>query len=514
MTDLELFLIHLRCMDVYLWIDGAELRFRAPKGRLASDLVERIRGHRDELIAILERPPFVPPSTADGLVPFDGSMNCVQTHMLGYYPHLQRPDFLHPSSIWSWRGQLNVDMLSQALQLLVSRHSALRSYFQVDRAHQYRMVVAEPFETRIDFHDVEDTAPAKQEAAARRIVQSFVGKRLDVCSPPLFGVCVVRLSSEHHIVALVVHHAITDAFSSAVIAEELSALYFGLSTGKMPNLPPAGIGFPEIVRRQNEWLASRQAAEQLEYWEHVFRGARKPFWLPHDVMDPADASTADPGPVCGTLARALVTSMECLCEEHNMPLHAAITAAFVLAIARWRNEIDVCMWVISHGRHTPAHYGQVGCFADSWALRASFGHGTSFVDAMKIVAAIIFAATPNTAIPSQQVAQAIGSMCGSLDRATIFNYLGSGTFGTAGPARESDSAASGFQITALDWLPPQGHLETIGGTQLLITAREEADRIEWAIQFDPTAFSRLTIIHLSEMVCEAATNATRALARA
>jgi hypothetical protein len=162
------------------------------------------------------------------------------------------------------------------------------------------------------------------------------------------------------------------------------------------------------------------------------------------------------------------------------------------------------MWVLNHGRHTPQHYSIIGCFADAWALRARPAAEVVTRQLLRSVGEMSHAILSNAAVPSQEIAHVIGSISPEIDRATIFNYVGAGSLDA--PTRTAGvegQVQAPFRLTPLGWRTPQGHLEHINGTQLLITTIESSEGIRWDLQYDPEVFDRRTIIKLSDMTLEA-----------
>ena len=354
----------------------------------------------------------------------------------------------------------------------------------------------------IESHDLRALPDPTQDMEARRTTHGIIGRQFDVSTGPLLRVAVVNLRPRLSVLVLVFHHAIMDGMSLAIFFNELMASYTCLRSGSRQPLRRLPIDLMEVMRDKCEWLTSAAAAKQAAYWRETFKDANNPFWLPHDRSCADHPEPADTGPLAVSLSQSTTCAVAAICHQEHITLVVALLTAFALAIAQWTKCPEVYMWVLNHGRHKAEHYGLIGCFIDTWALRTNLAGAPDFRESLRSVAAAYAKAQPNIQIPSQIVARTLESERGApLERATLFNYVGAGTFQPAGKRADVGTghiADPEFQITPLNWSPQQGHLETSNGTQLIITIGEHVDTVSWTLQFDPAVFERATVSTLSE----------------
>ena len=124
-------LAELRHKNIQLWLDGDRLRYRGPESAMTSDLLARIRGHRDAIVEHLRD------AQSSGPLPRLRSRSQEQCVPLSY---AQRPLWFldkletgnasyHLPSAFRLRGLLDRSALEHAFREIIRRHEILRTTF-------------------------------------------------------------------------------------------------------------------------------------------------------------------------------------------------------------------------------------------------------------------------------------------------------------------------------------------------------------------------------------------------
>lgn len=227
------------------------------------------------------------------------------------------------TTIWAVRGQLDLQVLEDALRMAMGEASALLVNFRRD-GDELRLVTREPdaWEPfRVDVSDAADPAHAAREFLTEQVRRPF-----DLGADALFRIGSVRLADGHHLVCLIFHHILTDAFGvvtllSQRIAEIYRALRAGSPVAERPTTPPGIAGEREAAYRSSEWFAD---AEQ--FWRSYVTAGGTAARLPTGMRAQAATRAADVGFWDGLTA----------------PLGVASYTAGVAAseIARWQAAAD------------------------------------------------------------------------------------------------------------------------------------------------------------------------------
>jgi len=179
-------------------------------------------------------------------------------------------------------GELDEDALYRAVQQLVKRHEALRTTFNEDgsemRVHSEMPI---PF-VREDISSLSESDQQKYLSDFHQATTEFV---FDFINGPLFRTTLIKLGDTEHRLMLSAHHIICDGWSTAVIAEELSALYSDYRNGKEPSLPPAP-KLTEYIAQKHRFYQSDTYKEIGDYWFKKFQHDIPVLNLPVDSVRP------------------------------------------------------------------------------------------------------------------------------------------------------------------------------------------------------------------------------------
>ncbi|TQS25869.1 condensation domain-containing protein [Microbispora sp. KK1-11] len=163
------------------------------------------------------------------------------------------------------RSELDVPRLLAAHDLVVARHEALRtSYEVVDGA--LKAVAHEPGPAG---GDVEEAPPG---ALLREAVETEHTRPFELAGGRLSRIKVWRRADDDHIVLLTAHHAAVDWTAMIVCAFEICALYgAGLDEA---GLPPLTAPYAEFVAEQQAALAGFDGEEAWRYWSQALPAKR------------------------------------------------------------------------------------------------------------------------------------------------------------------------------------------------------------------------------------------------
>ena len=113
---------------------------------------------------------------------------------------------------------LDIALLEQCFQVLINRHEALRTHFQVVEDNIVQIV-----EDKIDFTLSSEMAVSDD---LNTIYSNFV-KPFDLSKAPLFRAKVITLKNHRMLLLLDMHHIISDGTSLSILLQELCDLYNG-----------------------------------------------------------------------------------------------------------------------------------------------------------------------------------------------------------------------------------------------------------------------------------------------
>src|SRR4029078_6284854 len=127
-------------------------------------------------------------------------------------------------------------------------------------------VVLAPAPVAVTVHDVSALPAAEREAAAITQLRRVTDTPFDLSREPGFRVALARLASDDHVLLLLTHHIVSDAWSYGVLMSELNALYAAETRGVAHGLAPLTLQFGDFAAWQRATLQGERLEARVAYW--------------------------------------------------------------------------------------------------------------------------------------------------------------------------------------------------------------------------------------------------------
>ncbi|MFI5867210.1 amino acid adenylation domain-containing protein [Streptomyces sp. NPDC051546] len=270
------------------------------------------------------------------------------------------------------RGPLDADALRAALGASVARHETLRSHYPATEDGRPLLVVDPPGPAAFALVDAAD------EACAERIVDEAAAAPFDLEEGPLFRAVLVRLADDDHVLLLLVHHSVSDGWSSEVLLGEVLRSYAARVAGTPDPLPELPVQYGDFALWQRERLSGERLAGELAHWGRELAG-----------IEPLELSFSRPRPPRQTFEgagyafsvdRVLLDRLAALGDRHNATLHMVLLAAFQAALSRYAGRHDFAVGSPVAGRPEAELEPLVGMFVNVLALPARLGGDPTFAE--------------------------------------------------------------------------------------------------------------------------------------
>jgi amino acid adenylation domain-containing protein len=313
----------------------------------------------------------------------------------------ESPGYNQPKAI-RLNGSLDVRVLQQALDHIVARHEALRTTFvSVDGIPL--QVIAESRAVELPVIDLRQWPDTVRGAEVHRVLVETTRRPFDLSRDLMLRALLLRLADQEHILLLITHHIATDAWSSSVLWQELTALYRSFSSGQPCALPELSVQYADYAAWQRNWLQAEVLETQLSYWknqlDHIptlqlptdrprlpiqsFRGGRQFLALSND------------------LAQALKT----LSGQENVTLFMTLLAAFQTLLHRYTGQRDIVVGSPIAGRTRPEIEGLIGFFVNTLVLRTNLSGNPSFREVMGQVREVALGAYAHQDLPFEKLVE-------------------------------------------------------------------------------------------------------------
>ena len=300
-------------------------------------------------------------------------------------------------------GELNVEALQRSLSEIVRRHEALRTSFRMFDG-QPLQVIAPELTVELPLIELSHLGEEEREVAAKQIVSDEAKKPFDLEEGGLLRCSLLRLAEEEHVLMLVMHHIITDGWSTGILLRELNVLYEAYRQGDASPLEDLAIQYADFAHWQRQWLTSEVLEKQLAYWKHHLGGTPPFLELPTDRPRPA-IQRFNGSRYSRVLPPSLVNSLKQLDQQEGVTLFMTLLAAFQTLLYRYSGQKDFCIGTPIANRNHAEIEPLIGFFVNTLVLRAKLEGELTFRELLKRVRETCLGAYARQDVPFEKLVE-------------------------------------------------------------------------------------------------------------
>ncbi|MEE1824999.1 amino acid adenylation domain-containing protein [Streptomyces sp. BE20] len=410
------------------------------------------------------------------------------------------------------RGPLDRPALDAALTDLVARHEALRMTFPSTPEGTAEVRVAEPAPCPVRFVDA-CAAPDPAGQAADELA-ALVGEPFDLTSGPLLRALLVRTAAEEHVLALVMHHIVSDGWSLDILHRELDALYARHAHGTPDNLAAPAVRFGDYAHWQRERLNGDALASSRAYWRTALRDVPA-LDLPTDRPRPP-VLTFDGAALEFHWGTELGNGVKELARSSNASAYMVLMAALQVLLGRHSGRRDFAVGSAVAGRLHRELEDVVGLFVNMLPIRARLEGDPTFGELLGRVRETTLDAYTHQEVPFEQMVADL-EIERDVSRSAVFQVtFAFQNYGDRSAGTGAD-AATGSATGALTG-ESFGHEAATTRTDLALYMREKSDGgLYGLLTYRTDLFDAATVRRLVErfelLVAAASADPGRAVSR-
>ncbi|WP_157640496.1 non-ribosomal peptide synthetase, partial [Burkholderia ubonensis] len=312
------------------------------------------------------------------------------------------------SSALRFEGDLDVQRLRAAISEISRRHEILRTTFPaIDGRGVQR--IAPPAPVALAVVDVAG------ESDALALLADETDRPFDLAVGPLYRVVLYRVDARVHVFSVVMHHIISDAWSSGTLIGELAALYAG------QHLPELAVQYADYAVWQHERLASADTHRELALLSASLADAPDQIELPTDRPRPA-IQRFDGAVLPFQLNGELADGVRAIAHASGTSTFMVVLAAYALLLSRYSNQQDIVIGSPIANRRSSMTEPLIGFFANMLALRVDLSGNPGFGELLARVKRVALDGYSRQEIPFEQVVDAL-KLERNLSRTPVFQVV-------------------------------------------------------------------------------------------
>ncbi|HJP37733.1 MAG TPA: amino acid adenylation domain-containing protein [Gammaproteobacteria bacterium] len=373
-------------------------------------------------------------------------------------------------------GDLDLDVLQSAVDLLVQRHEVLRTRFLSSDGRPYQEVLPER-PVPICSEDLSGCdARGWEQRLTELSAQSFV---LD--HGPLLRLHVLQGDPQKFLLLVVIHHIVSDGLSNAIFIDELATLYGCVADGREPVLPALPIQYADFSLWQHHAVKRPELDAQLDYWIEQLRDVPPALELPTDRPRPAEQMFRGAW-LWRELSGERAEMLRVFGRRHRCTLFMVLLGTFDVLLSRYSGQTDIVVGSPIAGRSWYELDGLIGLFVNTVALRTDLTDNPTFGTLLSRVRRTILDSQANQDLPFERLVESLRPDR-TLSHAPVFQVMFNMT-----PIPDRTRNVAGVRMRT-------GRLQDHGVStfDLTLNVGERTDGLDFVFEYDRDLFDRQTI---------------------
>jgi amino acid adenylation domain-containing protein len=303
----------------------------------------------------------------------------------------------HTSTKIRFIGEFDKIALEKTLSRIVARHEIFRTTFSEIEGSLFQ-AIHDPWKVELEEIDVMGNQDAVEEIL-HGLQYSF-----DLGSLPLVRWKLVRVHDHEHVLLMIEHHVIHDGWSLNVFFKELVEFYRSYAAGRDagPGIPPFQFG--DFSQWQREWMAGRQAQEQLEYWAKTLKDCPPLLLSPSGRPRPPHQQYKG-GALVLPLSNSLDSELHIAARRYHATLFTLFAAAFEILLYKYSGQEDFCIGLAIANRTQVQSHSIIGMMVNNIPLRSCINDDLTLGELLQMVKETSFKAYEHQDVPFEKIVQ-------------------------------------------------------------------------------------------------------------
>ncbi len=300
------------------------------------------------------------------------------------------PLSLQQARLWQWQhesqayhavsalyvdGPVSIEMLRQAIQLIVEQNEILRTVFYCLPTMDVPMQVVMEAQFGWQETSLAHLPSTDQQTQINELLQQWRSTTWDVAQLPALQTHLLTLHEQRHLLLLRLPALSADTSTLYQIVHELGIAYATCVAHQKPVEEP--LQYSDVSNWQNELLVEEDGKDYRLFWRHIDLTGHENFQLPGATS--AQNKTFQPEIYPLPLEKALVSSLENLAETLHVTSETVMLAAWQLFLSSLTHQEEVVVGVGYDGRYYDDLKSALGLYTRFAPLPAIIEPETTFV---------------------------------------------------------------------------------------------------------------------------------------
>jgi amino acid adenylation domain-containing protein len=286
--------------------------------------------------------------------------------------------------LFELNGELDIDALEQSFQKLIDRHEILRTCFVENGESVPMQSILREEEVHFKLASSDLRNSTNQEEQLKQAIREDQQISFDLTKGPLIRASLFHLGEHKWVFSFVIHHLISDGWSTGILVNEISVLYNSLVRKKETELPPLKLQYKDYSSWQQAQLLSKDMEEAKIYWLKQFAGSLPVLEMSGDYRRPS-IKTYSGGSVTRKIDSGIIRKIKQSAKELDATLYMSLLAGVYALLYRYTGQSDIILGTPVAGRTHSDLEDQIGLYVNTLALRTRFKGEYSYIELLRAV---------------------------------------------------------------------------------------------------------------------------------
>lgn len=298
-------------------------------------------------------------------------------------------------------GALDLGKLERCFNKIIERHEVLRASFKNINGKPVQEIL--PIHSHpVPVHDLNSLPVHVREKKARKIAQELSTTPFDLSKGPLFRFVLIKIQEHEHILVLVLHHIISDGWSTRILVQELSTLYQVDEDEWDVRLPEMPITYSDYAAWQRAKFENDDYKVQLSFWKETLGTERSPLALPYDF--PKTNTTSHKGSVERFFIPAKwTTKIKQLSKNMGVSTFSILLSSYYVFLHRYCNQKEIIVGTPVANRNQIETESLIGCVSNTIPLKMYVDSSLTVENFIQKVSRATLEAYDNQEVPFEKI---------------------------------------------------------------------------------------------------------------
>jgi surfactin family lipopeptide synthetase A len=252
----------------------------------------------------------------------------------------------------------DIERFRYALQLVVEKHSILRTSFHLEEFETQVQMVHKKIDVAVEYQDLSHVTRGQQEQAVRRYLSSEMEHPFEVTAAPLWRMAAFNFGHDEIVFIFQCHHAIIDGWSETSFMTELNNLYLQLGEDATYRPKLLQSDYKDFIIEHE--LSKRDEGIKAFWKQELVGNVRLDLFIPDsDLQNYSDV-----------LEEGQLKRLEKTARQLNTTIKVVSLSAYLYMLKVMSSANDIIAGLVTNMRPNCEDSDQIlGCFLNTIPLR-------------------------------------------------------------------------------------------------------------------------------------------------